>query len=85
LTEKQAARIAKDQLWNRNHLVSAVAQGILQGEGIPDIAKRLQTVAAMDDNAAIRNARTYVTAAQNKGRIDSYERAEKLGIKTNKK
>lgn len=85
LTEKQAARIKKDELWNRQHLVSAVAQGILQGEGIPDIAKRLQTVAAMDDNAATRNARTYITAAQNKGRIDSYERAEKLGIKTNKK
>lgn len=85
LTEKQAARIKKDELWNRQHLVSAVAQGILQGEGIPDIAKRLQTVAAMDDNAATRNARTYITAAQNKGRIDSYERAEKLGIETNKK
>lgn len=85
LTPKQKTKIAKDELWNRQHLVSAVAQGILQGEGIPDIAKRLQTVAAMDDNAATRNARTYVTAAQNKGRIDSYERAEKLGIKTNKK
>lgn len=85
LTPKQKAKIAKDELWNRQHLVSAVAQGILQGEGIPDIAKRLQTVAAMDDNAATRNARTYITAAQNKGRIDSYERAEKLGIKTNKK
>lgn len=85
LTPKQREKIAKDELWNRQHLVSAVAQGILQGEGIPDIAKRLQTVAAMDDNAATRNARTYITAAQNKGRIDSYERAEKLGIKTNKK
>lgn len=85
LTPKQKEKIAKDELWNRQHLVSAVTQGILQGEGIPDIAKRLQTVAAMDDNAATRNARTYITAAQNKGRIDSYERAEKLGIKTNKK
>ena len=85
LTPKQKEKIAKDELWNRQHLVSAVAQGILQGEGIPDIAKRLQTVAVMDDNAATRNARTYITAAQNKGRIDSYERAEKLGIKTNKK
>ena len=85
LTPKQKEKIAKDELWNRQHLVSAVAQGILQGEGIPDIAKRLQTVAAMDDNAATRNARTYITAAQNKGRIDSYERAEKLGIETNKK
>ena len=34
--------------------------------------------------AAIRNARTMVTAAQNGGRIDSYKRANQLGIKTRK-
>ena len=36
-------------------------------------------------NAAIRNARTYTTAAENKGRIDSYDRAEQMGIKVKKK
>lgn len=35
----------------------------------------------MNEHAAIRNARTYTTAAQNKGRVDSYKRAKKLGIK----
>lgn len=77
--------ILKDELWNRQHLTSAVTQGILQGESIPQIADRLQNVAFMGRNSAIRNARTYTTAAENKGRIDSYERAEKLGIQTNKK
>jgi SPP1 gp7 family putative phage head morphogenesis protein len=77
--------IPKDELWNRQHLTSAVTQGILQGESIPKIADRLQNVAFMGRNSAIRNARTYTTAAENKGRIDSYERAEKLGIQTNKK
>lgn len=77
--------IPKDELWNRQHLTSAVTQGILQGESIPQIADRLQNVAFMGRNSAIRNARTYTTAAENKGRIDSYERAEKLGIQTNKK
>lgn len=77
--------IPKDELWNRQKLTSAVTQGILQGESIDKIAKRLGQVADMDKNAAIRNARTYTTAAENKGRLDSYERAEKLGIKTNKK
>ena len=76
--------IPKDELWNRQKLISAVTQGILQGESIPKIADRLQQVANMDRNAALRNARTYTTAAENKGRVDSYERAEKLGIKTNK-
>ena len=77
--------IPKDEQWNRQHLSSAVLQGILQGESIPKIADRLQNVAFMGRNSAIRNARTYTTAAENKGRIDSYERAENMGIKTNKK
>ena len=77
--------IPKDEIWNRQKLTSAVTQGILQGESVSKIAERLAGVAAMDENAALRNARTYTTAAENKGRLDSYERAEKLGIKTNKK
>ena len=76
--------IPKDQLWNRKKLTSAVTQGILQGESIPKIAKRLANVADMDRKAAIRNARTYTTAAENKGRIDSYERAEEMGIPVKK-
>lgn len=77
--------IPKDKLWNRQKLTSAITQGILQGESIPGIAKRLASVADMDKNAAIRNARTYTTAAENKGRVDSYERAKDLGIKVKKK
>ena len=57
----------------------------MQGESIPKIAKRLASVADMDRKAAIRNARTYTTAAENKGRIDSYDRAEQMGIKVKKK
>ena len=77
---KAKVDIPKDELWNRRKLTSAITQGILQGESIPKIAKRLGSVADMDRKAAIRNARTYTTAAENKGRVDSYKRAEKLGI-----
>ncbi len=77
--------IPKDELWNRQKLSSAVLQGILQGDSISGIADRLSQVATMDESAAIRNARTYTTAAENKGRLDSYERADKLGIKMQKK
>lgn len=72
--------IPKDQLWNRRKLTSAITQGILQGESIPKIANRLRSVTDMDRKAAIRNARTYTTAAENKGRVDSYERAKEMGI-----
>ena len=82
---KAKVDIPKDELWNRRKLTSAITQGILQGESIPKIAKRLASVADMDRKAAIRNARTYTTAAENKGRIDSYDRAEQMGIKVKKK
>ena len=72
--------IPEDLRWNRQKLTSAITQGILTGDSIPDIAKRLGGVANMNEHAAIRNARTYTTAAENKGRIDSYIRAQKMGI-----
>lgn len=72
--------IPKDQAWNRQHLASAILQGIMQGESIGKIATRVQAVAEMDRKAALRNARTMVTCAQNAGRQAAYERGEKKGI-----
>lgn len=71
----------KDLRWNRQHLTSALEQSILQGDSVPEIAKRLEGVAVMDHKAAIRNARTMVTGAQNAGRDLAYKRAENMGIK----
>lgn len=73
--------IEKDLLWNMQHLQSAVLQGILTGEPMSDIAKRFQSVTDMTESAAIRNARTAVTGSQNAGRIDSYIRAQNMGIR----
>ena len=44
------------------------------------IASRLSKVTGMNETAAIRNARTMVTGAENKGRQDSYARATADGI-----
>lgn len=76
--------IPEDLRWNRQKLTSEIAQGILTGDSIPDIATRLSNVANMNRSAAIRNARTYTTAAQNKGRLDSYDRAREMGIELEK-
>lgn len=82
LPRKAAVNVPKDQLWNKKHINSAVTQGILQGEAIDKIAQRLAaTVTDMSHTSAIRNARTMTTSAQNGGRIDSYKRAEGMGIK----
>lgn len=80
LLPKSKVKIPKDKLWNRRHLDSAITQGILQGESIPDIAKRLETVTDMNHKAALRNARTMTGSAQNAGHYASYKRAEDMGI-----
>jgi SPP1 gp7 family putative phage head morphogenesis protein len=72
--------IPKDMAWNKQHLASAVLQGIMQGESIGKVANRVQNVAEMDRKAALRNARTMVTNAQNAGRQAAYERGEEKGI-----
>ena len=70
----------KDIRWNTKKVNAEILQGILQGESIPDIAKRLSNVTEMNKTAAIRNARTSVTSAECKGRQDSYIRATNDGI-----
>ena len=75
----------KDERWNTKRINAEVIQGILQGESIPKIAKRLKAVEDMNRDSAIRNARTMVTSAENKGRIDMLETADKNGIVTKKK
>ena len=81
---KRKVDIPKDQSWNKKHINSAILQGVLQGDSIPNIADRLQQVTDMDRRAAIRNARTMMTGAQNSGRIDAYDRASNLGINIQK-
>lgn len=79
---KKAADIAKNKAmqWDKSKIQSAVLQGILQGEGPSDVAKRLRGVAEMDYHASVRYSRTMTTSAQNAGRYESYRRADKLGI-----
>jgi hypothetical protein len=71
---------AKDVAWNVKAINSQMMQGILIGESIPDLAQRLLNVTNMDEASAIRNARTMTTSAENKGRQDSYEKAQSDGV-----
>lgn len=70
----------KFERWNTKIINSQLMQGILQGESIPTMAKRLENATEMTRKAAIRNARTMTTSAENKGRNDSYKRADDDGI-----
>ena len=72
--------IPKDQRWNRQKINSVITQAVLQGDSIPKIAQNLRRVADMNYKAAVRNARTSMTAAQNAGRVESYKHAKSMGI-----
>lgn len=77
---KTTVKVPKDLRWNKRKLSSSILQGVLQGDSVPKIAERLQDVIGMDRSAAIRNARTMTTSAENAGRYDSYEHASEEGV-----
>ena len=84
LLPQPRVNIQKDERWNRQHIQSSVLQGILTGESMKKIADRMQNVVGMDERAAIRNARTAVTGAENAGKLDSMRRAQGLGVQLKK-
>ena len=75
-----ALDVAKDVAWNRRLMASQLTQGVLLGESIPKMARRVQSVTGSNMATATRTARTAVTGAENAGRVSSYERAKGMGI-----
>lgn len=71
--------VAKDKRWNAKKMNSSLLQGILQGESMDKIALRMLPIVDSNQAAAIRSARTMVTQAENKGRLDSYHELENMG------
>lgn len=72
----------KDKLWNQRQVQSIAQQAITQGKSIYEIRKDIQKILGeRNHKAAIRNARTLMTGAENGGREDAYKRAEGLGIR----
>lgn len=78
---KKTLKQNPDIAWQKGQIQSVTMQSILQGESIPNMAKRIaQTMGEQNHGSTIRYARTAMTGAQNAGRIDAYKRAESLGI-----
>lgn len=76
--------VPADLRWNRQMVTSHVTQGILQGESIPHLSKRLLKTVNNDRIAAVRTARTAVTSAQNAGRQAVYDKAKSMGLNLQK-
>lgn len=79
--KKEAMAAAKDIKWQSQQFNAAMTKSILMGDSIPNMAARISNDLSVSNmNAAVRYARTAATGAQNAGRVDSYERAQKMGI-----
>ena len=75
----------KDDAWNKDIIANAMVQGILQGDSIPKLAKRVAAKTGETNmKAMVRYARTAMTAAQNSGRQEMLERATNMGVKVKK-
>lgn len=74
----------RDYNWNREQIQTAITSGILQGKSMKQMADAFIGVMGRNQTAAMRNARTAVTSAQNGGRQDCYEKAQSAGIKIKK-
>lgn len=76
----------KDVAWNYKSIKNEVAKGIINGNSVDKIAKRLSKVIPNRNEAQLTtHARTMVTSAQNQGRMYRLHEAEEKGINVKKK
>lgn len=71
----------KDYVWNKKKVNNAITQGIIQGERLDQITKRISTgLAAQNENTMKTFARTAMTGAQNAGREQRLQTLKTKGI-----
>lgn len=74
-----------DLQYGKQQITNEITSSIMQGKSIDSIADSLmQRVDTMNRASAVRAARTGMTAAQNGGRMASYQYAEDMGITVRK-
>lgn len=75
----------KTDEWTRKLVSSAITQGVIQGESIPKISKRIaEKLGSSNEKSMTRIARTAMTSAQNAGRIEAMHNAQGMGIEVKK-
>lgn len=72
--------VPKDMRWNEKQMASKILQGIQNGDSVNKISKSLESVVDNNKVSAMRNARTMTTAAENRGRFDSYKNLDAQGV-----
>ena len=85
LLPRKEVKGVKDKAWNRKIIANAVLQGVIQGDSIPKLAKRIAAQTGETNMKAMtRYARTAMTSAQNSGRMEMLHRAKGMGIQCKK-
>lgn len=85
LLPRKEVKGKKDKAWNREIIANAVLQGVIQGDSIPKLAKRIAVQTGETNMKAMtRYARTAMTSAQNAGRMEMLHRAKGMGIQCKK-
>lgn len=75
----------RDKAWNRGKMSAIIARSIIAGLSVPEIAKAIgEETAVANEKAAVRYARTAMTAAQNAGRMEVLHEAQEMGIDVRK-
>lgn len=81
-------QVSFDEMKDKNAIVRDLkrefATSLIKGESIPKIAKRIQNVTEKNLNQSILIARTETTRVENTARLDSFKRAENMGINLEK-
>ena len=76
----------KDYVWNYKRVKNAVTQGIIQGESVGQIGKRLsEELSTSNARKMDLFARTAVNGAQNAGRVERMRESVSMGIDVKKK
>ena len=85
LLPRKEVKGKKDKAWNQKIIANAVLQGVIQGDSIPKLAKRIAVQTGETNMKAMtRYARTAMTSAQNSGRMEMLHRAKGMGIQCKK-
>lgn len=85
LPPKKGVNKDKAYEWYNKIINKSVTQGIIQGESVAQIAKRISEATGQKLSAAMmRQARTAYTGSQNAGRMEMLRAAKKMGINVRK-
>lgn len=76
----------KLEAWNQKVIANSISQGIIQGESIDEISKRIARDTCISaGRSSTLYARTAVTGAQNAGRMERLHEAKDMGINVKKR